>query len=174
MHDVTLARAEWAAVARELDATYREDAPPGLRARIAALLDDVPAAWSEERCTLALDAAAADVVRTIVQRGRGLDIEPDQQRQQGALLAEAVTIVREHQQQAGHVYRVEHRSRDQVIVVARTSAADAGQAELSELAARLMAAGATGQLVLVDETTGTEMARRLLWPESEPGISPPE
>ena len=61
-------------------------------------------------------------------------------------------------------YRVEHRTADGTAVVARTSDVHARQEELSQHAARLMRAGATGDLVLVDEATGEEVARRTLLP----------
>ena len=61
-------------------------------------------------------------------------------------------------------YRIEHRTEGRAVVIGRTSAADARQAELSQLAARLAAAGAVGELVLVDEATEEELARRQLPP----------
>jgi hypothetical protein len=59
-------------------------------------------------------------------------------------------------------YRVEHRTDGTVDIVAHTSDVHASQEELSHHAARLAAAGATGELVLVDETTGEDVARRHL------------
>ena len=59
-------------------------------------------------------------------------------------------------------YRVEHRTEDSVEVVAYTSDVYASQQGLSRYAADLFMAGATGEVVLVDETTGDEVARRLL------------
>ena len=69
----------------------------------------------------------------------------------------------------GHMstYRVEHRTDDTVEIVAHTSDVHASQEELSHHAARLAAAGATGELVLVDETTGEDVARRHLQTEPE-------
>ncbi len=64
-------------------------------------------------------------------------------------------------------YRIEHRTVDGVVVVGRSDAADASQAELSELAGQLMLAGETGELVLVDEATGEEVARRHLLLEDQ-------
>jgi hypothetical protein len=64
-------------------------------------------------------------------------------------------------------YRVEHRTGDTVNIVTRTSDVHASQEELSHHAARLRAAGATGELVLVDETTGEDVARRYLQAEAE-------
>jgi hypothetical protein len=62
-------------------------------------------------------------------------------------------------------YRVEHRTAATTIVVAHTSDVHASQEELSLHAARLIAAGATGELVLVEEATGEDVARRHLRPE---------
>ena len=61
-------------------------------------------------------------------------------------------------------FRVEHRTEQGTTVVGRTSDVYARQEELSQHAARLMRAGATGELVLVDEATGEEVARRPLRP----------
>ncbi|GIW05096.1 MAG: hypothetical protein KatS3mg059_1716 [Thermomicrobiales bacterium] len=97
MDSITLRRHEWLAVARELDATYRESAPPGLRERIAQLLAQFPKSWQDEACQLELDPAAADVVRAIVQRGRGFPVDPSVERARQAALAEAEEIIREHQ-----------------------------------------------------------------------------
>jgi hypothetical protein len=66
-----------------------------------------------------------------------------------------------------HTYRVEHRTADTVTIVAYTSAVHASQEELSHHAARLRAVGAMGELVLVDETTGADVARRYLQAEAE-------
>jgi hypothetical protein len=46
--------------------------------------------------------------------------------------------------------------RDLTLVLGRTTAARARQADLSEHAARLMAVGASGELVLIDEATGDD------------------
>jgi len=59
-------------------------------------------------------------------------------------------------------YRVEPRTADTVEIVAHTSDVHASQEDLSHHAARLSATGATGELVLVDETTGEDVARRYL------------
>jgi hypothetical protein len=68
MDDVTLPRAEWAAVARELASTSRGEEPSGLRHRIDRLLADTPASWADEPRTLWLDPSAATVVRAVVRR----------------------------------------------------------------------------------------------------------
>lgn len=101
MDSVTLRREEWLAVARELDATYRDSAPPGLRERIADLLMRFPRAWNDEACPLELDPAAAEVVRAIVRRGRGLAADPARERARRSALAEAEEILREHQSPGG-------------------------------------------------------------------------
>ena len=163
MDDVTLPRAEWAAVARELDSTSRGEEPSGLRHRIDRLLVDTPVSWSEEPCTLNLDPDAAAIVRAVVRRGRGLEVDPARERERSAGLAEAEDVIRDHQSQTdGPTYRIEHRNDETVVILGRTTAAHARQADLSEHAARLMAAGATGELVLIDEATGEDVARRHL------------
>jgi hypothetical protein len=163
MEDVTLPRTDWAAVARQLDSTSLGLAPSGLRSRIARLLADVPTIWGEEPCTLDLDAQSAAIVRAIVRRGRGLPADPTRAREQAAGLAEAEDIISDHQTQAaGPTYRIEHRTDDVVTVLGHTTASHARQSDLSEHASRLMATGATGELVLVDETTGEDVARRRL------------
>jgi hypothetical protein len=163
MDDVTLLRAEWAAVARELASTSRGEEPSGLRHRIDRLLSDTPAGWADEPCTLSLDPSAANVVRAVVRRGRGLAVDPARARERAAGLAEAEDVIRDHQTRTdGPTYRIEHRSGDTITVLGRTTAAHARQADLSEHAARLMASGATGELVLIDEATGEDVARRRL------------
>lgn len=167
MEDITLPRAEWVAVARELSATSHGIAPSDLRFRIADLLADVPAAWEEEPCTLSLDPSAVATVRSIVQRGReGVD-EPAYVRERNLGLAEAEDVIREHQAQAGGAkYRIEHRTDDETVVLGYTTATHARQAELSRHASLLMTRGAQGELVLVDVETGLDVARRHL------GLSP--
>lgn len=174
MDDVTLSRGEWAAVARDLDATSawnEPSGPPGLRERIAALLADTPAAWAEQRCTLALDPPAAATVRAIVRRGRDEPAHPERRVEAAEAIAAAAAIVRDHQAGAA-VYRIEHRTEVAVATVGHSSAADAGQAELSSHAARLIARGATGELVLVDQATGQDVARRRLLPDPAGGPPP--
>jgi hypothetical protein len=64
------------------------------------------------------------------------------------------------------LHRIEHRSDGQTTVVGHTSDVYARQQELSLRAAQLLATAATGELVLVEEATGRDVARRSLWPES--------
>ena len=168
MDQVTLERDEWVAVARELDSAYQDSAPPGLRARIAALLAATPATWAGEACSLQLDEAAAEIVRRIVRRGRGLSEQPGGRRSRAQAVEEAKRILRDDLTDGQNArYRVEHRSEGRAVVIARTSAGDASQAELSQHAARLAATGATGEVVLVDEATGEELARRHLRPDPD-------
>jgi hypothetical protein len=70
-------------------------------------------------------------------------------------------------------YRVEHRNGERTDVVARTSDVHARQEELSQHAARLMREGKAGELVLVEESTGAEVARRTLLagPAAEDGAA---
>jgi hypothetical protein len=169
--DVTLSRAEWAAVARELDSTSRGEEPSGLRHRIDRLLTDTPASWAEEPCTLSLDHHAAAIVRSVVRHGRGLQVDPARARERSAGLAEAEEVIHDHQTRTdGPTYRIEHRDGQTVTVLGRTSATRARQADLSEHAARLMATGASGELVLIDEATGDDVARRRLL--AAPGDDP--
>ena len=63
-------------------------------------------------------------------------------------------------------YRIEHQSEAGRVVVGHTDAPAAAQAALSARAMQLIAEGATGELVLVDEATGAEVARRTLHPEA--------
>ena len=67
-----------------------------------------------------------------------------------------------------NTYRIEHQSDDGTTVLGRTDAPAAGQAELSARAMQLIGEGARGELVLVDESTGEEVARRSLQPASGP------
>jgi hypothetical protein len=163
MEDVTLPRAEWVAVGRELSSTSQGIAPSDLRFRIADLLADVPAAWAEEPCTLSLDPPAAAIVLSIVRRGRGGVDEPEHARARSLGLAEAEDVIREHQsQEGGSRYRIEHRTDDGTVVLGYTMATQARQAELSRHASLLMSRGAEGELVLVDLETGLDVARRHL------------
>ena len=177
MLDITLTHREWIAVARELDAAYGSFAPAGLRERIAAMIDHAEPRWSEEGRTLTLDPASADVVQAIVRRGRGLESDPDLARAQAEGLAEAEQVLRDHQP-AGHGgasmssdaiprYRIEHRAEHGTVVVAYSSDPLARHAQLSQHAAELIRRGEVGELVLVDELTGEELAWRRLLPEGE-------
>jgi len=159
MEDLTLSRTEWAAVSRELDATMRGVSPSDLRSRIADLLADIPAAWEDQACSLFLDESAVAIVQKILGHGPSADAEQDR----ATGLAEAVDLIHEHQSQLGQSgYRIEHRIDGETVILGHTSATRARQADLSAHASRLMAAGAHGELVLVDLETGEVVARRHL------------
>lgn len=64
-------------------------------------------------------------------------------------------------------YRIEHHTEDGATILGHTDAPAAGQVELSARAMRLIAEGATGELLLIDEATGEQVARRSLVPEPE-------
>lgn len=64
-------------------------------------------------------------------------------------------------------YRVEFRRRGVVTVVGYTDAVDARQGELSARAARMTFQGATGELVLVEQTSDKVVARRYLYSGAE-------
>jgi hypothetical protein len=143
--------------------------PPGLCARIEALLRETPEQWSAELCALELDPASADVVMALLGRQDEAPVSPEQTAQSASSVAEAVAVISAHQHRADRpTYRIEHRTEGTTRIVARTSDEHARHAELSHLAARLIAEGATGELVLVEETTGAEVARRVLRPEDAP------
>jgi hypothetical protein len=63
-------------------------------------------------------------------------------------------------------YRIEHRTDTETYILTRTTDVHARQEELSQLAARLILEHASGEIVLVDEQTGEEVARRMLVPDS--------
>jgi hypothetical protein len=63
------------------------------------------------------------------------------------------------------VLRIEHRTEGETHLLGHTDAPAAAQAALSARAMQLIASGATGELVLVDEATGEVVARRSLQPE---------
>lgn len=164
---LTLRREEWAALAREVRERYRESAPAGLLARIDDLLRETPAGWADQECALELDPASAEVVTAVMDAMRGDPMESAQPTQEAQTLAEADAVLRAHQHRRdGSAYRIEHRTGGTSRIIGWTSDAYARQEELSQHAARLMSAGATGEVVLVEEATGTEVARRMLHPET--------
>lgn len=71
-------------------------------------------------------------------------------------------------------YRIEHRTADATNVIAYSSDPMARQSELSQFAAGLVRDGLSGDIVLVDDESGEELARRSLVPDQpvpEPGGS---
>ena len=94
MPRITYSRAEWLAIAHELDAGHRDVAPPGLIERVRALLHETPAEWGDQPSALELDAGSAEAVRAAFARLSGRDPAAGQR---AASLAEAEGIVRDHQ-----------------------------------------------------------------------------
>jgi hypothetical protein len=85
----------------------------------------------------------------------------DREEQRG--VADAEMIVRLHQRGSRkQLYRLEHRDAPLTTIVGYLNGPYAAQSELSEYAARLIASGAWGELVLVDMQVGTDIARRRL------------
>jgi len=60
------------------------------------------------------------------------------------------------------MFRIEHQTGNEVRILGHTDAPASGQAALSALAMQLIGAGESGELVLVDEQSGEEVARRSL------------
>jgi hypothetical protein len=149
--------------------------PPGLCARIEALLRETPEQWSDDLCALELDPASAEVVLDMMGRLGGASASPEQTAQSASSVAEAVALISAHQHRADRpTYRIEHRTKGTARIIARTSDVHARHSELSDHAARLISEGMTGELVLVEEATGVEVARRALRREvTPPGAAPP-
>jgi uncharacterized protein (DUF736 family) len=174
MARLTLHRAEWASVLREVQERSPDMVPPGLCARIEALLQETPEQWSGELCALELDPASVDLIMTLMGRHDEAPVSPEQTAQSASSVAAAVALISAYQHRADRpTYRIEHRTGGTTRIGARTSDGHARHAELSHHAARLIAEGATGELVLVEETTGAEVARRVLRPEGAPPDSLP-
>lgn len=95
MSRIELTRAEWQAVAHELGGTQTAPVPPGLVERIQALLAQAPHDWSEEACALELDESSAEAVRAIAAKLTGQVRDAGQR---AASVAEAMQIIRDHQQ----------------------------------------------------------------------------
>jgi hypothetical protein len=176
MARLTFHRSEWAAVLQDVQRRTPDMVPPGLCERIEELLRETPEQWSDDLCALELDPTSADVVMDVMgQDDDGPDTAEQQQTAQSAgAVAEAADVIHAYQHRSDRpTYRIEHRTGGTTMIVARTSDVHARHAELSHHAARLIAAGMTGELILIDETTGTEVARRVLRPEGAPPDSTP-
>ena len=63
-------------------------------------------------------------------------------------------------------YRIEHRIGNRVEVLGYADGWSSTM--LAPFAVRLLADHATGELLLVEQATGTVVARRYLWPEENP------
>ena len=92
---LTHTRAEWVAIAHELEAPHGVAAPPGLADRLRALLREAPADWPDQEYALELDAGSADAVRAAHASLTGSGDAAERQR--AASVAEAEAIVRDHQ-----------------------------------------------------------------------------
>ena len=87
--------AEWRAISHELAATHTESAPPGLRERIQELIARAPHGWPEQPFALELDDSSAQALRVVVASLK--DVDPNVG-QRDASIAEAMQIIRDHQQ----------------------------------------------------------------------------
>ena len=87
-------RADWLAIARELDAAHHAAAPPGLTERVQALLREAPGEWPDQLYALELDEGSAEAVRAAHATLAGRDPNAEQR---AASVAEAEAIVRKHQ-----------------------------------------------------------------------------
>ena len=96
MPRLTYLRAEWQAIAAELAAPQRV-VPPGLLARVQALLQQIPDTWPEQLATLELDASSAEAVQAV--HGALVARDPAAGAQADAV-AEAVAIIQAHQRRA--------------------------------------------------------------------------
>ena len=94
MPRIVLSLDEWRAVARELAATHTIAAPPGLSERVQALLAQAHDRWVDHAVALELDEGSAEIVRAIHRSLTGTDPNAGQR---SASVAEADTIVRDHQ-----------------------------------------------------------------------------
>jgi hypothetical protein len=94
MPRIVLSLEEWRAVARELAAAHTIAAPPGLSERMQALLTQAHDGWVDHAVALELDEGSAEIVRSIHRTLTGMDSNAGQR---SASVAEADTIVRDHQ-----------------------------------------------------------------------------
>jgi hypothetical protein len=95
MPRIVLSLQEWQTIAHELAAAHNSTAPPGLLERVQALLTQAHDGWPEQEFALELDEGSAEVVKTT--HGSIMQSDPAQS-QRAASVAEAVAIVRDHQQ----------------------------------------------------------------------------
>ena len=87
-------RAEWLAIARELDGSHAAT-PPGLTERVQALLREAPGGWPDQLYALELDEGSAEAVHAIHAALAGRDPNAGQR---AATVAEAEAVIRDHQQ----------------------------------------------------------------------------
>ena len=156
MSRLTYTRAEWARIAQLIGVTDCASVPPGLAERIDALLRETPPGWSEEPCALELDAGSAAAVQRL-DTSRPVET---------GTLGEAEGVIRDHQRDhRAAIYRIEHRTKGRSATLAYVSDMHTIRTELAGHAARLRAAGETGEVVLIEQARRTIIARRRLWPE---------
>jgi hypothetical protein len=93
MPRLTYRRAEWQAIAAELVAPHRV-VPPGLIARVQALLQQIPDGWPDQPATLELDASSAEAVQAV---HAALVARDPMAGAQADAVAEAVAIIQAHQ-----------------------------------------------------------------------------
>ena len=98
MPRLTLTRAEWLAVAEALADLHRGGAPPGLEARVRALLRQVPADEPDRAATLELDPRGTAAVVAVLAARAGRDRDAGER---AAAVAAAEAIVRAHRRQRG-------------------------------------------------------------------------
>lgn len=86
---------QWLAIAHELSAHHQPTAPFGLSERVAELIAEAPPGWPEQQYALELDKASTETIRAIQS---SLDGKGRMSGQQSASVAEAMAIIRVHQQ----------------------------------------------------------------------------
>jgi hypothetical protein len=96
MPRLTYLRAEWQAIAAELAAPQRA-VPPGLIARVHALLQQIPDGWPDQAATLELDGSSAEAVQAI---HAALGARDPAAGAHADAVAEAVAIIQAHQRRA--------------------------------------------------------------------------
>jgi len=152
MSRLTYTRTEWAAIAAMVAATDPAAIPPGLAERIEALLHDTPASWADEPCVLELEPESASAVRLATAQLRGV--------------AGAEQVLHAHQRgNTTATYRIELRTGGVSSVVAYLTDVATMRQELVRHGARLRAADATGELVLIEQESLNVLARLRLGPE---------
>ncbi|HVL24149.1 MAG TPA: hypothetical protein VM450_08690 [Thermomicrobiales bacterium] len=159
MISLTSTRAEWAALAGVIAAANPATIPPGLAERIDALLRETPETWPDEPCVLEFEPETAAVAQLLTAQGRGV--------------AAAEQVLHSLQQgNADATHRIEHRTGGISSVVAYLTDVATLRQELVRHGARLRAAAATGELVLVEQASLDELAHLPLYPEPGSGKRP--
>jgi hypothetical protein len=154
MSRLAYTRAEWAAIAGMIEAADPATIPPGLGERVEALLRATPASWPDERCILELEPENASAVQLLAAQMRGV--------------AGAEQVLHAHQRgNTTATYRIEHRTGGVSSVVAYLTDAFTVRQELVRHGARLRAATATGELVLIEQESLNVLAHVPLLPEPD-------